>query len=51
MRQVLINSIGHAIDSTPIGGKVSLVVNRQPQAIEFLIFDTSKQIPPASDDK
>lgn len=51
MRQVLINSISHAIDSTPIGGKVSLVVNRQPQIIEFLIFDTSKQIPPATENK
>lgn len=51
MRQVLINSISHAIDSTPIGGKVSLVVKRQPAGIEFCIFDTSKQIPPATEDQ
>ncbi len=50
MRQVLINSLSHAIDSTPVGGKVKLAVNRQPQIIEFLIFDTSKQIPPATEE-
>jgi CheY-like chemotaxis protein len=44
MQQVLINSIGQAIDSTPMGGKVSLVVTRQSDTIEFCILDTSKQI-------
>jgi signal transduction histidine kinase/CheY-like chemotaxis protein len=52
MRQVLINLIGHAIDSTPVGGKVKLKVTRDreatiadaPAAIQFSVIDNSKEI-------
>ncbi len=52
MRQVLINLLNHAIDSTPIGGRVELIVTRDPQSesidinssIQFAVSDTSKQI-------
>jgi signal transduction histidine kinase/ActR/RegA family two-component response regulator len=53
MRQVLINLINHAIDSTPVGGGVRFVVSRmQPDpadpttaTIQFSVIDTSKEIP------
>jgi signal transduction histidine kinase/ActR/RegA family two-component response regulator len=52
MRQVLINLISQAIDSTPAGGRVRLVVTRVPteninagSAIQFSVIDTSKEIP------
>ena len=50
MRQVLINLLNHAIDSTPVGGRLKLVATREPQnsadataSIQFAIIDTSKQ--------
>ena len=57
MRQVLINLLSHAIDATPIGGKVDLVVTQvddligadtmnEIASIQFAIIDTSKEIPP-----
>jgi signal transduction histidine kinase/CheY-like chemotaxis protein len=58
IRQVLINLLSHAIDSTPIGGKVELVVTQvgdvaiansitnQIASIQFAIIDTSKEISP-----
>jgi signal transduction histidine kinase/ActR/RegA family two-component response regulator len=53
MRQVLINLISHAIDSTPVGGGVRLVVSRlqidpadaSTATIKFSVIDTSKEIP------
>jgi CheY-like chemotaxis protein len=53
MRQVLINLLSHAIDSTPVGGKVELVVRKVGEiagtdrvaAMQFLIIDTSKELP------
>ncbi len=57
MRQVLINLLSHAIDSTPVGGKVGLVVTQvgdlleaetvanEIASIQFVIIDTSKEIP------
>ena len=57
MRQVLINLLSHAIDSTPVGGKVELVVTQvgdmtiansianEIASIQFAIIDTSKEIP------
>ncbi len=57
MRQVLINLLSHAIDSTPSGGKVELVVTQvgdlidanaianEIASIQFAIIDTSKEIP------
>jgi CheY-like chemotaxis protein len=57
MRQVLISLLNNAIDSTPLGGKVELVVtqigdmtgaNGMPNeiaAIQFAVIDTSKEIP------
>jgi signal transduction histidine kinase/ActR/RegA family two-component response regulator len=58
MRQVFINLLSHAIDSTPVGGKVKLVVTKNPVAtttnstasIEFAVIDTSKEIPAVSED-
>jgi CheY-like chemotaxis protein len=56
MRQVLINLLSYAIDSTPVGGKVELVVTKvdkitgvQPvtndiAAIQFAVVDTSKEV-------
>jgi signal transduction histidine kinase len=55
MRQVLINLLSHAIDSTPVGGKVELVVTQvgdmtiansianEIASIQFAIIDTSKE--------
>ena len=58
MRQVLINLLNHAIDSTPVGGRVKLVATREPQtsadataSIQFAIIDTSKQTSTTQDDK
>ena len=59
MRQVLINLLNHAIDSTPIGGSVKLSVTRQQEgaivdansSIQFEIVDTSKKMPTAEDNK
>jgi signal transduction histidine kinase/CheY-like chemotaxis protein len=59
MRQVLINLLERAIDSTPFGGKVKLVATRSPAgtiadataAIEFSVIDTSKEISAATDDR
>jgi CheY-like chemotaxis protein len=57
MRQVLINLLNHAIDSTPVGGNVELVVAQvgdmtiansianEIASIQFSIIDTSKEIP------
>ncbi len=51
MRQVLINLLSHAIDSTPVGGRVELVVTQagdeidEIASIQFAIIDTSKEIP------
>ncbi len=57
MRQVLISLLSHAIDSTPVGGKVELVVTQigdrtganvipnEIAAIQFAVIDTSKEIP------
>jgi signal transduction histidine kinase/CheY-like chemotaxis protein len=53
MRQVLINLLSHAIDSTPVGGKVELVVTKIGEiasansiaSIQFAVIDTSKEIP------
>jgi signal transduction histidine kinase/ActR/RegA family two-component response regulator len=53
MRQVLINLLSHAIDSTPVGGKVELVVTTVGEvastnliaSIQFAVSDTSKEIP------
>jgi signal transduction histidine kinase/CheY-like chemotaxis protein len=58
MSQVLIDLLDRAIDSTPVGGSVELVVNRyDPQdrlnsspTIEFSIVDTSKDISTLADD-
>jgi signal transduction histidine kinase/CheY-like chemotaxis protein len=54
MRQVLINLLSHAIDATPVGGRVELVVTKVSEmtidnsiaSIQFAIIDTSKEIPP-----
>ncbi|WP_373545546.1 response regulator [Chamaesiphon sp.] len=58
MRQVLINLLNHAIDSTPVGGRVKLVATREAQtnaeataSIQFAIIDTSKQTSTTQDDK
>jgi signal transduction histidine kinase/CheY-like chemotaxis protein len=53
MRQVLINLLSHAIDSTPVGGKVELVVTKVGEiagtnsiaSLQFAVIDTSKEIP------
>jgi signal transduction histidine kinase/CheY-like chemotaxis protein len=53
MRQVLINLIGQAIESTPIGGSVKLVVTKHQTdkkdhtttSLQFAVIDTSKEIP------
>jgi CheY-like chemotaxis protein len=52
LRQVLINLISHAIDATPVGGVVRLVVSRlqtdpadsTTATIQFSVIDTSKEI-------
>jgi signal transduction histidine kinase/CheY-like chemotaxis protein len=49
MRQVLINLISQAIDATPAGGSVKLVVTIQQQessssTIQFAVIDSSKEI-------
>jgi CheY-like chemotaxis protein len=52
MRQVLINLISQAIESTPIGGSVKLVVtkhqtdkkDRTTASLQFAVIDTSKEI-------
>lgn len=55
IRQVLINLLNHAIDSTPIGGKIELVVTQVDEvtassiaseiaSIQFAIIDTSKEV-------
>jgi signal transduction histidine kinase len=51
MRKVLINLIGHAIDSTPTGGKVKLTVTTDRSSIQFSVIDTSKEISIATTDK
>jgi CheY-like chemotaxis protein len=59
MRQVLINLLGRAIDTTPVGGKVRLVVTRttseidtdNASLIQFSVIDTSKERSPATPDK
>jgi signal transduction histidine kinase/ActR/RegA family two-component response regulator len=59
MRQVLINLLNQAIDATPVGGRVKLVVTRQQQGnnadetatIQFAVIDTSKEISTANDDQ
>jgi signal transduction histidine kinase len=59
MRQVLINLLSHAIESTPIGGKVKLVVTLPPEetiadptsSIQFSTIDTSKEISPIQSDR
>jgi signal transduction histidine kinase/ActR/RegA family two-component response regulator len=59
MRQVLINLIGHAIESTPIGGKVKLKVTRDreeniadaPAAVQFSVIDNSKEISTINEDE
>jgi signal transduction histidine kinase/CheY-like chemotaxis protein len=55
MRQVFINLVNHAIDSTPAGGKVKLVVttsqNNKDAAIQFSIIDSSKEISAITNDK
>jgi signal transduction histidine kinase/CheY-like chemotaxis protein len=59
MRQVLINLLDRAIDSTPIGGKVQLTVSRElagttaeaKSSIHFSVLDTSKEIPTTSEDE
>ncbi len=53
MRQVLINLLSHAIDSTPVGGKVELIVTKVGEianansiaSLQFAVIDTSKEIP------
>jgi signal transduction histidine kinase/CheY-like chemotaxis protein len=53
MHQVLINLLNQAIDSTPVGGRVKLVVTRTRESsgaktnysIQFSVIDTSKEIP------
>jgi signal transduction histidine kinase/CheY-like chemotaxis protein len=52
MRQVLVNLIGQAIDATPAGGRIRLVVTRSDAeqnassgaTIQFAVMDTSKEI-------
>jgi signal transduction histidine kinase/ActR/RegA family two-component response regulator len=52
MHQVLINLLNQAIDSTPIGGRVKLVVKKEQKnsevnansSIQFSVIDTSKEI-------
>jgi CheY-like chemotaxis protein/GAF domain-containing protein len=52
MRQVLVNLIGQAIDATPAGGRIRLVVTRSSAeqnassgaVIQFAVMDTSKEI-------
>ena len=58
MRQVLIDLLERAIESTPAGGKVKLAVTIQPahfatatSAIQFSVIDTSKEISPERNDK
>jgi CheY-like chemotaxis protein len=58
MRQVLINLLSYAINSTPVGGKVELVVTKIDKitgthlatndiaAIQFAVIDTSKEVSP-----
>ncbi len=58
MRQVLVDLLERAIESTPAGGKVKLAVTIQPahfatatSAIQFSVIDTSKEISPERNDK
>lgn len=51
MRQVLIDLLDRAIDATPVGGKVKLVVTKSPSSIQFSVIDTSKDISPARNDR
>ncbi len=59
MRQVLINLLNQAIDATPVGGRVKLVVTRQQRGmiadetstIQFSVIDTSKETCTANDAK
>jgi CheY-like chemotaxis protein len=52
MRQVLIALLDRAIDATPAGGKVKLVVTLQAtSAIQFSVIDTSKEIAPERHDR
>ena len=59
MRQVLIDLLNHAIDSTPVGGHVKLTVTRSPDvdpidpnsSIQFAVSDTSKAITLNDEDK
>ncbi len=57
MRQVLIDLLDRAIDATPAGGKVKLVVTLPADrsvassAIQFSVIDTSKEISPQRNDR
>jgi CheY-like chemotaxis protein len=57
MRQVLIDLLDRAIDATPAGGKVKLVVTVQSDrlaaksTIQFSVSDTSKEISPQRNDR
>jgi signal transduction histidine kinase/ActR/RegA family two-component response regulator len=51
MRQVLIDLLERAIDATPAGGKVKLVVTKSPSSLQFSVIDTSKDISPARNDR
>ncbi len=58
MRQVLIDLLERAIESTPAGGKVKLTVAKQlahfataTSAIQFSVSDTSKEISPEGNDR
>jgi signal transduction histidine kinase/ActR/RegA family two-component response regulator len=58
MRQVLIDLLDRAIDATPVGGKVRLVVTMPtavmadaPSVMQFSVIDTSKEISPARNDR
>jgi CheY-like chemotaxis protein len=59
MHQVLINLLNQAIDSTPVGGRVKLIVTRgldsdgvdATAAIQFAVIDTSKEISPSTNQK
>ncbi len=58
MQQVLVDLLAGAIEATPIGGKVKLAVswqsspdNQRQSTIQFSVTDTSKEIPPAGNDK
>jgi signal transduction histidine kinase/CheY-like chemotaxis protein len=56
MQQVLIDLLNHAIDSTPVGGRVKLTVTKakndrmlEAASLQFAVSDTSKEIPALKD--